>query len=127
MITARAVNRRPSVVSTPPTWSPWTTSRATTPWVRSRSRKPSTSSRTARRYSVRSHCARGAHTARRVDLPHHRPLRDSADRGIAGHLTDGIEVGRDDERAGAEPGAHDGGFGAGVAGTDDEDLVVEGH
>src|SRR2546425_309792 len=67
MITARAVKRRPSVVSTPPTWSPWTTSRATIPWVSSRSRNPSSSCRTARRYSVRSHCARGAHTAGPLD------------------------------------------------------------
>ena len=66
-------------------------------------------------------------TAQRVDLAHHSALRDPADRGIAGHLADGVEVGGDDQGARAEPGAHDGGFGSGVAGADDEHIVVERH
>ena len=72
--------------------------------------------RTARRYNTRSHWARGAHTAgplerlsmrnwiialiggaphdpaESVHLADHRTLRDSADRGIATHLADRVEV-----------------------------------
>src|SRR2546427_11929924 len=61
----------------------------------------------------------------RDTLRHTSPLPTPADRRIARHLTDSVEVGSDQQCARAEPGAHDGGFGAGVAGADDEDVVVE--
>ena len=46
---------------------------------------------------------------------------------IARHLADGIEVGRQEQSRGAEAGGHDGGFAAGVAGTNDDHIVVKRH
>src|SRR5213596_2515637 len=66
-------------------------------------------------------------TAEGVDLADHRALRDPADGGIAGHLTDGVEVGGKQENLRTQASRHDGGFGAGVAGADDDDVVVERH
>src|SRR6185437_7446333 len=61
--TARARKLRPSAVTTPDTRAPSVSRRVTIPWVSSMSGNPSSSDRTARRYSVRSHWARGAQTA----------------------------------------------------------------
>src|SRR6185503_21162192 len=43
------------------------------------------------------------HATERVDLAHHRALGDPADRRVAGHLTNGFEILREEEcpRAGA--------------------------
>ena len=65
--------------------------------------------------------------AERIDLPCHGALRDAADGRIARHLADGIEVGREEQGRGAEAGGHDGGFAAGVAGADDDHVVIEHH
>ena len=65
--------------------------------------------------------------AERIDLAHDGALRDAADGGIARHLADRVEVGREEQRRGAESGGHDGGLAAGVAGADDDHIVVKGH
>src|SRR6184192_2458274 len=148
--TARAPMLRPSAVRTPDARAPSNNSPLTIPWTSSSVGKPSSNTRTARRYSVRSHCARGPHgrslgaiehpelngraiggpphdAAERVDLPRHGTLRDSADGGIAGHLADGVEVGGEQERLGAEAGGHDGSLAAGVAGAHHDHVVVKRH
>src|SRR5437870_2460017 len=42
-----------------------------------------------------------------IDLAHHGTLRDPADGGIAGHLTDGVEVGRQEEDLRTQASGHD--------------------
>ena len=59
-----------------------------------------------------------------VDLAHDGALRDAADGGVTAHLPDGIESGRQQQGARAESGGHSGGFGAGVAAADDDDIVI---
>ncbi len=66
-------------------------------------------------------------TAEGVDLADHGALRDPADGRIAGHLTDGVEVGGKEENLRTQPSRHDGRFGAGVAGADNNQIVVDGH
>ena len=60
--------------------------------------------------------------AQRVHLPHHRPLGDPPDGGIARHLADGLQVLGEQQRARAGAGRHGAGFGTGVAAADDEDV-----
>ncbi len=60
--------------------------------------------------------------AQRVDLAHHRALRDPADRGIAAHLPDRVEVRSEEHRLRAEPGGHDGGLAPGMARADDDHV-----
>src|SRR2546422_10479410 len=55
-------------------------------------------------------------TAEGVDLADHGALRDPADGGIAGHLTDGVEVGGKDENLRAPATAPDGRLRPGLAG-----------
>src|SRR5439155_10758834 len=62
-----------------------------------------------------------------IDLAHHGTLRDPADGGIAGHLTDGVEVGRQEEDLRTQASGHDGRFGSGVAGTYNNHVIVVGH
>jgi hypothetical protein len=52
---------------------------------------------------------------------------DAADGGVAGHLRDEVDVHGHHRGAEAEAGAGSGGFAAGVAGADDDDLMVAGH
>jgi hypothetical protein len=62
-----------------------------------------------------------------IDLADDGTLRDSSDSGIAGHLTDGIQDGCEQEGPGSEARGHGGGLSAGVATTDNYDVVVERH
>ena len=66
----------------------------------------------------------GHRAAERVDLAHEMALADPADRGIAAHLADGLDVVRQKQRARAGPRARERGFRAGVAAADDDDVVV---
>ena len=65
--------------------------------------------------------------AQGVDFAHDGALGNPADGRVAAHLSDGIERGGEQEGASAEPGGHGGGFGSGVAATDDNDIIVNGH
>src|SRR5208283_2482158 len=68
---------------------------------------------------------RQAHlAAERVDLADQVSLADTADRGIAGHLADMIEVKREHQGARTHPGRGQRGFDTGMAGADDDDVVV---
>src|ERR1017187_1977549 len=51
-------------------------------------------------------------------------LADAADRGVAGHLADMIEVKREHQGARTHPGRGERGLDTGVAGADDDDVVV---
>ncbi len=62
--------------------------------------------------------------AERIDLAHQMALGDSADRRIAGHLGDQVEVHRDHGGAQAHAGAGPRRLAAGVAGADDHDVVT---
>src|ERR1019366_5930499 len=62
--------------------------------------------------------------AERVDLADQMALADAADRGVAGHLADMIEVQREHQGARTHPGRGERGFDTGVAGADDDDVVV---
>src|SRR2546425_12075538 len=63
-------------------------------------------------------------TAEGVDLADHGALRDPADGGIAGHLTDGVEVGSQEEDLGAETGGHHRGLRSCMAGSRSEERRV---
>ena len=54
-------------------------------------------------------------SAKRVHFAHHRAFRDPADRGIARHLTDGLEILREEERSRAGAGGQRRGLRTGVA------------
>ena len=58
--------------------------------------------------------------AERVDLAHQVALADPADRRIARHLADMVEVEREHQGARAHPGGGERGFDTGVAGADDD-------
>ena len=64
-----------------------------------------------------------------VDFAHKMALGDAADGRIAGHLRDEIEVQREEGGAQAHARGGDGGFAAGMSGSDDDDIVLfgEGH
>ena len=67
---------------------------------------------------------REAHlAAERVDLADEMALADAADRGIAGHLADMIEVEREHQRARAHPSGSERGFDTGMAGANHDDVV----
>ena len=66
----------------------------------------------------------GHDAAERVDFPDQMALADPADRGIAAHLADRLDVVCQQQRARADPRARERGFGAGVAAADDDDVVV---
>ncbi len=69
------------------------------------------------------------HAAQRIDFAHQMTLGNSADRGIAGHLRDQVEIQRKQRGAQAHAGTRHGGFAACVAGADDDEIVLfrEGH
>ncbi|CCD96471.1 hypothetical protein BRAO375_600043 [Bradyrhizobium sp. ORS 375] len=69
-------------------------------------------------------------TIQSVDLPDQVPFAQTADRGIAGHRADGRELVRDESRPSAHARGYGGGFTAGVATANDDDVVgcqVLGH
>ena len=71
---------------------------------------------------------RQAHLAAEgVDLADQVALADAADGRVAGHLADVIEVEREHQRARAHPGRGERGFDSGMAGADDDDVVVHGE
>jgi hypothetical protein len=71
---------------------------------------------------------RSAHDAtERIHFAYDRPLRDSADRGIARHLPDGFEILREQQRPRAGTRRERGGFGAGVAAADHDYVIAFWH
>ena len=62
--------------------------------------------------------------AKGVDLSHDLPLAHAADRRIAAHHADGIEVRRQQRRLRPHPRRRRGRFSSGVPGADDEDVEV---
>ena len=97
-------------------------------------------------YSTRSACARVARTAgpllelrirnwmpassvamrhraaQRIDLLDQMALADAADRRIAGHLAQRLDVVGQQQRARAHPGRCERSLGAGMAAADDDDV-----
>src|SRR2546423_5629859 len=65
-------------------------------------------------------------TAHRIDFAHDGTLRNAADRGIAGHLTNRVQHRREEKRSGTQPRCHRCCFSTGVTTTDD-DYVIVGH
>ena len=61
--------------------------------------------------------------AERVDLLHEVALADAADRRVAAHLADRLDVVREQQRARARAGRGERGFGAGVAATDHDHIM----
>ena len=59
-----------------------------------------------------------------VDLAHELPLADAADGRVAAHLADGVEVAREQGRPGPQPGRGTGRLDPGMAGADDDHVVV---
>ncbi len=71
---------------------------------------------------------RQAHlAAERVNLADQVALADTADRRVARHLADMVEVEREHQRARTHPGRSQRGFDTGMAGTDDDNVVVHGE
>ena len=66
----------------------------------------------------------GHRAAERVDLLREVALADAADRGIAAHLAQRLEVLGEQQRAAAEPCGRQRGLGAGMAATDDDAVVT---
>src|SRR5881396_3005556 len=66
-------------------------------------------------------------TAEGVDLADHGAFRDPADGGIAGHLTDSVEVGSQEEDLGAETGGHHRGLRSCMAGSHHDHIIVDAH
>ena len=64
------------------------------------------------------------HAAESIDLPHQLRLANPANRWIAAHLPDGVAIGSQQGRLRAEPGRGAGRLHAGMAGTDDDHVVV---
>ena len=65
--------------------------------------------------------------AERVDFAHEMALGDAADGGIAAHLRDEVEVHGDERGLEAHARGGHGGLAAGVAGADDDDVVLFGE
>ena len=65
--------------------------------------------------------------AERIDLAHQLALGQAADRGIAGHLGDGVEIAGQQHGIAAHPGGRERGFAARVARADDENVTVVAH
>ena len=59
-----------------------------------------------------------------VDLADDLPLGDAADGRVAAHLADGVGVHGQQDGAQPEPGGGQGGLDAGVAGADDDDVII---
>src|SRR5437870_3291167 len=62
--------------------------------------------------------------AENVDLPDQMSLRESADRGVAGHLRDGVEAHGDECYLDAHGRRDAGGFASCVSGADDDERVA---
>ena len=62
------------------------------------------------------------HAVQRIDLAHQMALADPADRGIAGHLADGLELVRQQQRARAKPRGRGRRLAARMPSTDDDDV-----
>ena len=62
--------------------------------------------------------------AQRIDLAHQVSLGDSADRRVAAHLRDQVEVQRKDGRAQPHARRRHSGFAAGMPCADDDDVVL---
>ena len=70
---------------------------------------------------------RQAHlAAQRIHLAHQVALADAADRGIAGHLSDVVEIERQYQGLGAHPRRGERGLDPGVPGADHDDVVLHG-
>ncbi len=67
------------------------------------------------------------HAAQRVDLANQMALGDSADRRIARHLRDQVQIHRDHRRLQAQTGARARRFAAGVSGADDDHFITICH
>src|SRR5438105_11475147 len=65
-------------------------------------------------------------TAQGVDFAHDGTLRNAADGGIAGHLTNRVQHRCEEKRSGTQPGCHRCCFSTGVTTTHD-DYVIVGH
>ena len=65
------------------------------------------------------------HAAHRVQLAHHVPLRDPADRGVARHARGVGEAHGEERGVEAEPDAGAGGLAAGMAGADHDDVILD--
>ncbi len=69
--------------------------------------------------------------AERVDFADDVSFRGPADRGIAAHLPDGVEIHREQKRFCSHPGRRMGRFAAGMAGSDDKHIenlwIFPGH
>jgi hypothetical protein len=63
-------------------------------------------------------------SAERVDFPHDCSLRNSANRGVAGHLSNAFQCAGDEAVACAKAGSGYCGLGSGVAGSDDDNVEV---
>lgn len=60
--------------------------------------------------------------AERIDFAHDRPLGNAPDRGVAGHLPDGLERAGHQSDAAAEARGGNRRLGSGVAGPDDDHV-----
>ena len=66
-----------------------------------------------------------AHQAtQRIDFANHVAFADPADRRIAAHLADGIQVRCDQRRLRAQPSCSGSGFGSRMTGSDNNDIVL---
>jgi hypothetical protein len=73
----------------------------------------------------RRHVRRTAHdSAQGVDLADNRPLGDTADRGVARHLSNALECARNQTDTGAEASSRNRCLSAGVPGADDDDVEL---
>src|SRR5580704_1737333 len=59
-----------------------------------------------------------------VDFLHQMSLTDTADRGVAAHLSERLNVMRQQQRASSHAGSRERRFGAGVTAADNDDLVL---
>src|SRR4030065_670786 len=112
--TLRAVNRSPIWVTTPVTCVPSTIRSSTACWKMLRFGSSPSSVRTACLYSTRSAWARVARPPR-IDLFHQVALADAADRRVAGHGADGLDIVRKQQGVGAQARTGRGRLGAGMA------------
>src|SRR5271168_5240822 len=60
----------------------------------------------------------------RVDFLHQMSFTDTPDRGVAAHLSQGLEVMRQQQRAGSHPRGCECRFGTGMTAADDDDFVL---
>lgn len=70
------------------------------------------------------HVSRFAHfPAEGVNFPGEVSFGETADGGVAGHLTDRVGINSEQEGLTTQPGGGQGGLDAGVTGTDHDDIV----